>query len=118
MTAPLPALLAKIVSPEQGGFLTLEDIRALATLDRNRQILIRCGACRMVVSADSVEHVCGIIDASETDYVRDVALLSSDPAFAPAPKPAPPLPKRPQPVACWNYEADTYDCFSDADPGL
>lgn len=118
MTAPLPALLAKIVSPDQGGFMTLEDIRAMATLDRHRQLLIRCNACRMVVSADSVEHICDIINASEKDWVRDVGLLSTDPAFRPAPKPAPPLPKRPQPVACWNYEADTYDCHSDADPGL
>lgn len=118
MTAPLPALLAKIVGPDQGGFMTLEDIRAMATLDGKRQLLIRCNACRMVVSADSVEHVCDIINASEKDWVRDVALLSTDPAHRPAPKPAPPLPKRPQPVACWNYEADTYDCHSDADPGL
>lgn len=125
MTAPLPALLAKIVGPEQGGFMTLEDIRAMATLDGKRQLLIRCNACRMVVSADSVEHVCNIINASEKDWVRDVALLSSDPAHHPAPtlelppaKPTPPLPKRPQSVACWNYEADTYDCHSDADPGL
>lgn len=134
MTASLHALITKIIGPEQGGFLTLEDIRAMATLNPHRQLLIRCGACRMVVSADSVEHVCGIIDASETDYVRDVALLSSDPAHHPAPtqelppaKPAPARPKaQPKVETIYtryqhdydNYGGDSYECFSDADPGL
>ena len=127
------ALLAKIVSPEQGGFMTLEDIRAMATLDGKRQLLIRCNACRMVVSADSVEHVCDIINASEKDWVRDVGLLSTDPAHRPAPtlelppaKPAPPRPKAQPKVETiytryqhdYDYGGDSYECFSDADPGL
>ena len=86
------------------GFMSAEDVAQLAELDRLRQCLVRCNGGRFVCAAQDVEHFRGIIrrdfdalhDACTTtgindgiiaslqggaDYVRDVALLSSDGAF-------------------------------------
>lgn len=77
----LQQLLKKIVSPVQSGFLTGDDVKALARIDRLRQVLVRCGACRFIISADSFEHMAGIIDRDGADYIRDVSLPASDAAY-------------------------------------
>lgn len=88
----LNTLLLKI-RDHQGGCLTAFDIQALARLDRLRQLLIRCNACRMIAAAQDVQHIGDMIEASKRDYVRDVSLLATDPVYqtkpAPRPRPAP-----------------------------
>lgn len=126
----LQQLLTKIVSPEQGGFLTSFDIQALARNDRSRDVLVRCGACRFTISADSVDHIAGIIERDGTDYIRDVSLLASDAAFrgiytAVTPKPPSAIERAKAQQAARAYlmnsdlEVDAAGrCYSDADPGL
>ena len=77
----LEALLRRS-AVDYGGFLPDELIEDLVTLDRLRQVLVRCSECRFVCAAQDVAHLCGLIDgAGGTDYVRDVSLLATDPAF-------------------------------------
>lgn len=58
----------------QGGFLTNEDIRQLAKESRLTQVLIRCGGCRFQAAAHDAEHLIGIINRDDQDYVLDVSL--------------------------------------------
>lgn len=111
----LSALFAEIVP--QGGFLTDRTLPELVHLDRLRQVLVRCGACRFTCAAQDAAHLMAIIDRDDVDYVRDVALLAGDPAFSQA-WPLPPEPKlgrTPFPAHC--AYGDVY-APSDADPGL
>ena len=71
-------ILLKRVIEDHGGFLTKPDVVDLAKLDRLRQVLIRCGGCRMVCAAQDVAHIMGLIESG--DYVRDVSILAGDPA--------------------------------------
>jgi hypothetical protein len=129
----LHQLLKKIVSPVQGGFLTGDDVKALASGDRLRQVLVRCGACRFIISADSFEHMAGIIDREGTDYIRDISLPSSDGAYRGDYKPVTPerptmaraaiqqASKRAAKAYLDNLELEVDamgNCYSDADPGL
>jgi len=75
----LQKFLSSIVP--NGGYITSANIDELARLDRLRQVLIRCNGCRLVVAAQHVKHVIEMIDKADIDWVRDVALLSSDMAF-------------------------------------
>lgn len=107
--------LRKIVL-EQGGFLLNDDVTALATEDRLRLILVRCGNCRFTCAAQDVVWLTGIVKRDNSDYVRDISLLASDAAYKPSP------PKQEPPVE-WREEAcgGAYDGFtvsSDADSGL
>ena len=82
------------------GFMNSDDVAQLAEEDRLRQCLVRCNGGRFVCASQDVAHFTGIIErdckalwgkeedhgiitavARGADYVRDVALLSSDPAF-------------------------------------
>ena len=129
----LRQLLTKIVGPDQGGFLTAFDVQALARIDRLRQVLVRCGACRFVISADSVDHMAGIIDRDGTDYIRDISLPSSDGAYRGDYTPVTPQRNAIEQAAVRQgsrQAARTYldnpelevdamgNCYSDADPGL
>ena len=129
----LQQLLKKIVSPVQGGFLTGDDVQALARIDRLRQVLVRCGACRFIISVDSFDHMAGIIDRDGADYIRDVSLPASDAAYRGEFTHVTPQPptmvqaaiRRAARTAARAYldnpelEVDAAgQCYSDADPGL
>lgn len=59
------------------GFLTKDELATLATFDRLRPVLVRCGNTRFTAGA---QYVAGLIAAIEAagDYVRDVCLPTSD----------------------------------------
>lgn len=112
--------LRKIVW-KQGGYLLNEDVTALATEDRLRQILVRCNNCRFTCAAQDIVWLTGMIKRDNSDYVRDISLLASDAAYKLSP------PNQDAPVGRnageWREEAcgGAYDGFtvsSDADPGL
>jgi hypothetical protein len=131
---PLAELLKRIVKDH--GFLSVATLQDLAKIDRLRMVLVRCGNGRFLCPAQDVEHFMDIIrrdfDAHNNgcDYVRDVALQASDPAFrgnyrphtiegsyrpqqTPARKPA--ASTSPFPA----IRGSSYDLSpSDADPGL
>jgi hypothetical protein len=137
--------LSKVVN-EQGGFLLRADIAEIASLDRLRPVLVRCGACRFTCAAQDAQHLVDIVTRENSDYVRDISLLASDEAYglrALKAKPAPaPAPAKPDPIrtevqyfdsilgtarlvgaAQWDETqcGGTWDGFnvgSDADPGL
>jgi hypothetical protein len=114
MTTNLTDLLRKIVW-ENGGFLTAADIAELTKLDKLRQILVRCGACRFTCAVQDVTFLTGIITRDGTDYVRDISLLASDEAYSLTPPT--------QSTSDWLEEScgGAYDGFhvsSDADSGL
>jgi len=103
--AALAHLLTEITE-HHGGFLTPQHLEELATLDRLRQILVRCGNGRFTCAAHDVKHFTEIILAHAADrditdptagYVRDVSLLASDAAhmgdFAPVTNDPPPRPR-------------------------
>lgn len=131
---PLARLLIKIVK-QQYGCLDLSNIHELASLDRLRLVLVRCGNGRFLCPAQNVEHFCNIIrrdfDAhqNDCDYVRDVSLPATDAAhrgsyhahtvegdYQPAPKSPPATPTR-SGFPAHTYSGD-FDSPSDADPGL
>ena len=76
---PLDRLLKRIVG--QGGFLSRPDLIFLASLDRLRPVLVRCGGGRFTCPAQDADHFMAIIDAGSCDYVRDVSLPTSDPIY-------------------------------------
>ena len=73
----LDKLLRRVVT-ENHGFLRDSDVAELATLDRLRQLLVRTNRGRFVCAAQDVAHYVAAIEATETDYVRDVSLPSTD----------------------------------------
>ena len=140
----IKSLLQTIVN-EQGGFLLQTQIEELATLDRLRNVLVRCGNGRFSCPAQDALHFIGIIEAQRNnpdcvlaDYVRDVSLLASDDAHrgvwrlhsfegecrpTPAPRPAErklgPFPAHTQfKEECCGGAFDGISVTSDADPGL
>jgi hypothetical protein len=67
------------------GFISQHDLSAIVEHDRLRQLLIRCGACRLVCAAQDAEHLVALIESGKDaqghgDHVRDVSLLATDPA--------------------------------------
>lgn len=66
------------VNAERLGFLREEEIAILATdpATHTTRLLVRCGGCRFIASADQTPHLINIITREGSDYVRDVALLS------------------------------------------
>lgn len=62
------------------GYLNGSDVEELATVDRLRNVLVRCGCCRFTCAAQDVNHLLEIIASDGRDYVRDVSLLASDDA--------------------------------------
>jgi gamma-glutamyl:cysteine ligase YbdK (ATP-grasp superfamily) len=78
MTTTLRNLLAKIVT-DQYGQLDRTDGQQLAELDRLRQVLVRCNACRFTCAAQDLDHMTRAIAAVD-DWIRDVSLPAGDPA--------------------------------------
>lgn len=68
------------VASRSGGFLSKNDIDDIASKDRLRQLLVRCGACRFLAAAQDINHLIKAVNAIG-DYVRDVSLPTSDPAY-------------------------------------
>lgn len=115
--------LKRITSNEQCGFMTMDDVAELAKEDRLRQLLVRCGGCRFMCAAQDVAHLAGIIDASDSDYVRDISLPAGDAAHRGDERPA----KSGFPKDNYVHRFREEDCggafdgfgvVSDADPGL
>ena len=123
------------VASRNHGFLSNDDIDSLATLDPDRGLLVRCNMGRFVIPAMYCRLVADAIDgAGRGDWVRDVSLPSTDPAFkgdlsrvTPSPiahlggarLPVPVLPAVNVYGGCsYNSSFDYEDCVSDADPGL
>lgn len=73
-----PHALVARVHRERMGFLTTEDVAALAGHDRSRlwPVLVRCGGCRFTAPAQDIQHLIDILTREGSDYVRDVALVS------------------------------------------
>jgi hypothetical protein len=72
--SPLDLRLFKSrIDRDQYGFLTEEDAQILAKdkLCRLEKLLVRCGSCRFVCSAQYVAHIIAALE-SAGDYVRDV----------------------------------------------
>ncbi len=127
----LKELLRNIII-NQGGFLVNEDIDRLAEHDRLRNVLIRCNGGRFTTAVQCARHYADIVDASKVDWVRDVSLPASDPAYAgnylPVTNDAPPArPMLSTPAAIYRRESGSYVQYrgnscdlepSDADPGL
>lgn len=68
------------------GFLTDGHIQDLARVDRLRQVLIRCGGCRLLCAAQDALHLIDLIETGKDanglgDYIRDVSLPASDPLY-------------------------------------
>jgi len=76
---PLQKLLEKIV--RNHGYLNGPDVDELAKLDRMHQVCVRCNAARFTCPVQCCAHLCTIIGESGKDWVRDVSLLSTDPAL-------------------------------------
>lgn len=70
----LARLVNRIKEAPNYGFMSKEQLQTLALLDPFRQVLVRCGSCRLLVQARDVEHITEIISREGTDYVRDVSL--------------------------------------------
>lgn len=62
----------QMVNQRSGGFLRDTDVDELQQIDRLCQVLVRCGGCRFVCSAQDVAHLERCIEAGG-DYVRDVS---------------------------------------------
>jgi len=58
------------------GFIYAGDLPAIIAENRFQQCLVRCGGGRFICPAQNVEHFTRIIGNEESDYVRDVSLVS------------------------------------------
>ena len=121
-------------SIRDGGFMGELRVAELVRLDRLRQVLIRCNACRLTCAAQDVKTIAAAIDAQPGNWVRDVSLLATDPAYRGdfTPKtslhthgPATPETQlfcapteRPTGMRSCGSSVMYEDCYSDADPGL
>lgn len=65
--------LQTFIASLPGGFITSEQLPALAQLDRLCPVLVRCGGCRFTCAAQDVTHLIRCVVAGG-DYVRDVSL--------------------------------------------
>ena len=64
----------KQIRDKNHGFITSpEEMVALIKTQPLTQMLVRCGGCRFVCSAQDVEHITDIINRDGQDYVRDVS---------------------------------------------
>lgn len=68
------------------GFLDSADVAVIAGADRLRQLLVRCGGCRLTCAAQDFAHLSACIVAGG-DYVRDVSLPATDKAMVNPPRP-------------------------------
>jgi len=62
----------------EGGFITDLQLTELVKASPKLLLLVRCGAGRFLVNADSVKHFCDIIGREGSDYVRDVSIPSGE----------------------------------------
>jgi len=76
----LGELLAAIV--KNHGFMTMEQVDRLKSLDRLRLVLVRCGNGRLMCPAQDARHWIEVITNDKTDYVRDISLPAGDMAFS------------------------------------
>jgi hypothetical protein len=69
------ALTLKIVTVEQHGFLSPQNVAALAADDTGRltPLLVRFGGCRLTCPAQDVSTIIAALEAAG-DYCRDVSL--------------------------------------------
>ena len=67
--------LLKVLSKQQFGFVTKEDLDVIKKSMPNLKVLIRCGAERYVELACHAEKRMELVESSG-DYVRDVSLPS------------------------------------------
>ena len=65
-------------SAKDGYCITKAQLEIIAKADRFFPLLIRCGTCRMVASAQDVPQIISLITSSG-DYVRDVSIMTHDP---------------------------------------
>lgn len=135
--------LETFIAARPFGFVTAADMPELIKLHRLCQCLVRCGACRFTCAAQDVAHLLKCIDAGG-DYVRDVAITSTEIDLSPQWRPEPDHAPRSSPSTMWApgfprggakqpeplrrlQTFDPADCggvfdgfgvVSDADPGL
>lgn len=55
------------------GFVGPDEIAAIADENRFEMLLVRCGGGRFIAPAQDINHFVELINASGTDYVRDVS---------------------------------------------
>jgi hypothetical protein len=69
-----PHVLRARVNKDRMGFLTAEDVARLGAHPHSRLwlVLVRCGGCRFLASAQDVAHLMRCVVAGG-DYVRDVS---------------------------------------------
>lgn len=85
-TAPVPSssfdpqALRAAVTRDRFGFVTSAELALLAAHPHSRLwlLLVRCGSCRFLASAQDVTHLCAIIAADHRDYVRDVSFPAQE----------------------------------------
>ena len=63
---------------ELHGFIDENNLPELIKISPSHLVLVRCGSARFICPAMYVDHMVGIIDGSEEDYVRDVSFLPTD----------------------------------------
>jgi len=82
----LAHLLREVTQQGRFGFLDEQQLAQLADQDRLRQVLVRCNSCRFTCPAQDAEYLVALIDSQADqmpcNYVRDVALVAGDRAFA------------------------------------
>ena len=61
----------------RGGFVLQTEVGDIEAIDPHMKLLVRCGNGRFIATACNVAHFVAIVDASDMDYVRDVAILAS-----------------------------------------
>ena len=84
----LDELLKRAIT-EQSGTLTTQDLAKLARIDRLRMVLVRCGCgiytgdvvFRFQTPAQDAGHFIGMVNSDKLDYVRDVSIPATDPAW-------------------------------------
>lgn len=73
--ARLRAVLLQVLKPERFGFMRADELAVIAghTETHLTPVLIRCGGCRFMATAQDAQHLIDIVQRDGEDYVRNVS---------------------------------------------
>lgn len=72
------------IKEKNHGFVTDTDLPEIIKENESQVLLVRCGCCRFVTTANNLNHFIKVIETF--DYVRDVSFVSDEPAIKKLPK--------------------------------
>lgn len=72
------------IKEKNHGFVTDADLPEIIKENENQVLLVRCGYCRFITTANNLNHFIKVIETF--DYVRDVSFLSNELKFRELPK--------------------------------